>query len=157
MSGDFDSMYSRLGRASVPPERLLKSLLLISLYSIRSERAFQELDYNLLYRWILYMDLMEPSFDATGTTENRRRVLRHKVGRTLFEDIAYEADRRGLFQANTSAGRVCSSRPQDPSRFSEDALPNAVTMAALRPLVRMSRLTAKVEAESRSSNPRLAY
>ena len=54
MSDDFDRMYSNVGRASVPPERLLKSLLLISLYSIRSERAFcQELDYNLLYRWFL--------------------------------------------------------------------------------------------------------
>ena len=51
MSGDFDRMYSKIGRASVPPERLLKSLLLISLYSKRSERAFcQELDYNLLYQ-----------------------------------------------------------------------------------------------------------
>ena len=51
MSGDFDRMYSRIGRASVPPERLLKSLLLISLYSVRSERAFcEELDYNLLYQ-----------------------------------------------------------------------------------------------------------
>ena len=97
MSGDFDSMYSKIGRASVPPERLLKSLLLISLYSIRSERAFcQELDYNLLYRWFLDMDLMEPSFDATVFTKNRRRLLRHKVGRKLFEEVAYEADRRGL-------------------------------------------------------------
>ena len=81
----------------MPPERLLKSLLLISLYSIRSERAFcQELDYNLLYRWFLDMDLMEPSFDATVFTKNRRRLLRHKVGRKLFEEVAYEADRRGL-------------------------------------------------------------
>ena len=97
MSGDFDLMYSKIGRASVPPERLLKSLLLISLYSIRSERAFcQELDYNLLYRWFLDMDLMEPSFDATVFTKNRRRLLRHKVGRKLFEEVAYEADRRGL-------------------------------------------------------------
>ena len=97
MSDDFDHMYSRVGRASVPPERLLKSLLLISLYSIRSERVFcQELDYNLLYRWFLDMDLMEPSFDATVFTKNRRRLLRHKEGRTLFEEVAYEADRRGL-------------------------------------------------------------
>ena len=97
MSGDFDRMYSRTGRASVPPERLLKSLLLISLYSIRSERAFcEELDYNLLYRWFLDMDLMEPSFDATVFTKNRRRLLRHKVGRKLFEEVAYEADRQGL-------------------------------------------------------------
>lgn len=97
MSDDFDSMYSRIGRASVPPERLLKSLLLISLHSIRSERAFcQELDYNLLCRWFLDMDLMEPSFDATVFTKNRRRLLRHKVGRTLFEAVAFEADRRRL-------------------------------------------------------------
>ena len=97
MSDDFDRMYSRVGRASVPPERLLKSLLLISLYSIRSERAFcQELDYNLLYRWFLDMDLMEPSFDPTVFTKNRRRLLRHNAGRTLFEEVAYEADRRGL-------------------------------------------------------------
>ncbi len=97
MSDDFDSMYSRVGRASVPPERLLKSLFLISLYSIRSERAFcQELDYNLLHRWYLDMDLVEPSFDPTVLTKNRRRLLRHKVGRTLFAEVTYEADRRGL-------------------------------------------------------------
>ena len=97
MSDDFDSTYSRIGRASIPPERLLKSLLLISLYSIRSERAFcQELDYNLLYRWFLDMNLMEPSFDATVFTKNRRRLLRQKVGRTLFEEVAYKAGRRGL-------------------------------------------------------------
>ena len=94
MSGDFDRMYSQIGRASVPPERLLKALLLVSLYSIRSERAFcQELDYNLLYRWFLDMDLMEPSFDATVFTKNRRRLLRHRVGRKLFDEVA---DRRGL-------------------------------------------------------------
>ena len=90
-------MYSRVDRASVPPERLLKALLLISLYSIRSERAFcRELEYNLLYRWLLEMDLMEPSFDATASTKNKRGLLRHKVGRNLFEEVAYEADRHGL-------------------------------------------------------------
>ena len=68
-----------------------------SLYSIRSERAFcQDLDYNLLYRWFLDMDLMEPSFDATASTNNRRKLLRHKAGRKLFEEEVYEADRRGL-------------------------------------------------------------
>ena len=97
MSGDFDTMYSKIGRSSVPPGRVLKSLLLISLYSIRSERAFcQELDCNLLYRWFLDMDLMEPSFAATVFTKNRRRLLRHKVGRKLFEEVICEADRLGL-------------------------------------------------------------
>ena len=86
-----------VGRASVPPERLLKALSLISLYSIRSERAFcQELDYNLLYRWFLDIDLMEPSFSATALTKNRRRLLRHEVGRKLFQEVVYETDRRSL-------------------------------------------------------------
>ena len=52
LSGEFDRMYSKVGRASVPPERLLKASLLISLYSVRSERAFCEnLEYNLSFRW----------------------------------------------------------------------------------------------------------
>ena len=60
LSPEFDRMYSKVGRASVPPERLLKASLLISLYSVRSERAFcEELEYNLLFRWFLDMNLME--------------------------------------------------------------------------------------------------
>ena len=79
MSGDFDQMYSKIGLAYVPPERLLKSLILISLYSIRSDRAFcEELDYNLLYRWFLDMELMEASFDAMVFTKNMRRL--HATG-----------------------------------------------------------------------------
>ena len=57
LSPEFDRMYSNVGRASVPPERLLKASLLISLYSVRSERAFcEELEYNLLFRWFLDMN-----------------------------------------------------------------------------------------------------
>ena len=58
----FDRMYAETGRPSIPPERLFKSSLLIALYSVRSERAFcEELDYNILYRWFLGMDLVEPA------------------------------------------------------------------------------------------------
>ena len=58
LSAEFDGMYSKVGRASVPPERLLKASLLICLYSVRSERAFcEELEYNLLFRWFLDMNL----------------------------------------------------------------------------------------------------
>ena len=72
LSPEFDRMYAQVGRASVPPERLLKASLLIALYSVRSERAFcEELEYNLLYRWFLDMDLIERSFDATVFTKNR--------------------------------------------------------------------------------------
>ncbi|MCY4522789.1 MAG: transposase, partial [Caldilineaceae bacterium] len=81
LSPEFDRMYASVGRASVPPERLLKASLLIALYSVRSERAFcEELEYNLLYRWFLDMDLMERSFDATVFTKNRPRLLAHDAG-----------------------------------------------------------------------------
>lgn len=56
LTGEFDRKYSKVGRGSVPPERLLKASLLISLYSVRSERAFcEELEYNLLFRWFFDM------------------------------------------------------------------------------------------------------
>src|SRR5579864_7315824 len=97
LSPEFDRMYADVGRPSIPPERLLKASLLIALYSVRSERAFcEELDYNILFRWFLDMDLMEPSFDATSFTKNRERLLRHQVGQQLFDEIAGFADKRGL-------------------------------------------------------------
>ena len=90
-------MYANVGRPSIPPERLLKSSLLIALYSVRSERAFcEQLDYNLLFRWFLGMNLIEPSFDATTFTKNRERLLKHGVGQALFDEVVLEADRQGL-------------------------------------------------------------
>ena len=68
LSPEFDCMYPRVGRASVPPERLLKACLLITLYSVRSERAFcQELEYNLLYRWV-------PGHGPDGAQLRRHRL-----------------------------------------------------------------------------------
>jgi len=69
------------GRPSIPPERLLKAGLLMALYSVRSERAFcEELDYRLLFRWFLDMNLTEPSFDPTTFSKNRQRRLEHAAG-----------------------------------------------------------------------------
>ena len=97
LSPDLDRMYANVGRPSIPPERLLKSSLLIAQYSVRSERAFcEQLDYNLLFRWFLDMNLMEPSFDATTFTKNRERLLKHGVGQALFGEVVLEADRQGL-------------------------------------------------------------
>ena len=97
LSPDLDRMYANVGRPSIPPERLLKSSLLIALYSVRSERAFcEQLDYNLLFRWFLDMNVIEPSFDATTFTKNRERLLRHGVGQALFGEVVLEADRQGL-------------------------------------------------------------
>src|ERR687894_776655 len=63
LSPTFDAMYGTGGRPSIPPERLLKASLLISLYSVRSERALcEELEYHLLYRWFLDIGLVDPGF-----------------------------------------------------------------------------------------------
>jgi transposase len=81
-------MYSDTGRPSIPPERLLKSLLLIALYSVRSDRLFCEtLDYNILFRWFLDMNLEEASFDASSFSKNRERLLTHNVSQRFFDAV----------------------------------------------------------------------
>jgi len=99
LSPVFDQLYAAdgQGRASIPPERLLKASLLISLYSVRSERAFcEELTYHLLFRWFLDMDLVEPSFDHSTFTKNRERVLEHRVSRQFFDEVVRQADQLQL-------------------------------------------------------------
>jgi transposase len=97
LSVTFDAIYAEDGRPSIPPERLLKASLLIALYSVRSERAFcEELDYHLLFRWFLDMSLVEPSFDASTFSKNRRRLLEHRVGQQFFDGVVGLAHERGL-------------------------------------------------------------
>ena len=97
LSPALDELYREGGRPSIPPERLLKASLLIALYSVRSERAFcEELDYHLLFRWFLDMDLIEPSFDPTTFTKNRGRLLEHAIGQRLFDEVVDRARTEGL-------------------------------------------------------------
>ena len=96
----FDAMYSTIGRPSIPPERLLKAQLLIALYSVRSERQFCErLDYDLLFRFFLDMNLDDPSWDATTFTKNRDRLVQHEVARQFFEEVVRQAKKAGLISA----------------------------------------------------------
>jgi hypothetical protein len=75
----------------------LKASLLMALYSVRSERSFcEQLGYNLLFRWLLGMDLVEPSFDPTVFTKNRQRLLRHRVAQEFFHVVVAHARRRNL-------------------------------------------------------------
>ena len=84
----FDGMYAPGGRASVPPETLLKSTVLMAMYSIRSERAFCErLNYDLLFKWFLDMRIDQPAFDATTFTKNRKRLLEHEVADEFFAAV----------------------------------------------------------------------
>jgi transposase len=88
----FDEMYSLIGRPSIPPERLLKASLLMALYTVRSERMFcEQLDYNLLFRWFLDMDVAEPSFDHSTFSRNRARLLEHDVAREFFTRVVAQA------------------------------------------------------------------
>src|SRR6476661_7756007 len=95
LSPQFDRLYAAdgQGRPSIPPERLLKASLLMSLFSVRSERAFCEaLDYDLRFRWFLDMDLIEPSFDHSTFTRNRERLLDAHVSRQFFDEVVVQAD-----------------------------------------------------------------
>src|SRR6202165_5512788 len=92
LSPVFDEMYSLMGRPSIPPERLLKASLLMALYTVRSERMFcEQLDYNLLFRWFLDMDVAEPSFDHSTFSRNRARLLEHDVAREFFTRVVAQA------------------------------------------------------------------
>lgn len=86
MSSALGRMYPRSGRPSVPPKRLLKSMLLIALYSVRSEVQFcEQLHYNMLFRWFLDMDMSEPSFDHCAFSDNRERFLNHDAAGRFFK------------------------------------------------------------------------
>ena len=92
LSKTFDAMYSSVGRPSIPPERLLKSQILMALYTVRSDRQFcEQLDYNLLFRWFLDMNADEPTFDASSFSRNRDRLLDHDVAAKFFAAVVGQA------------------------------------------------------------------
>ena len=92
MSREFDGMYATVGRPSIPPERLLRAQLLQIFYSIRSERLLMEqLDYNLLFRWFVGMEMDEPIWNATVFTKNRDRLLNQEVARSFFGRVVARA------------------------------------------------------------------
>ena len=92
MSPQFAKAYSTVGRPSVPPERLLKALLLMALYTVRSERQLCErIDTDLLFRWFLDLHPSDDAFDATTFTHNRPRLDEHDLTRTFFDAVVGEA------------------------------------------------------------------
>lgn len=88
MSPDFDTLYSAVGRPSIPPERLLRAQLLQIFYSVRSERLLMEqLDYNILFRWFVGLDMDEPVWVPTVFTKNRDRLLTQAIARSFFQRV----------------------------------------------------------------------
>jgi len=92
MSASFEALYSKVGRPSVPPERLLRALLLQVFYSVRSERMLMEqLDYNLLFRWFVGMEMDEPVWNHAVFSKNRDRLLNQELAQQFFARVKVQA------------------------------------------------------------------
>jgi len=92
MSKQLDGLYSEVGRPSIPPERLLRALLLQVFYSVRSERLLMEqLDYNLLFRWFVGLEIDDRVWDPTVYTKNRDRLLNQEVAQAFFGQVKRQA------------------------------------------------------------------
>lgn len=139
LSAQFNKMYAKVGRPSIPPEQLLRAQLLQMLYSVRSERLLmEEVDYNILYRWFVGLNLDDPVWDATVFTKNRDRLLEAEVAKEFLARVVAQARERGwtseehfsvdgtLLEAWASAksfqpkGQKSSPPPDDPGNPTVD-------------------------------------
>jgi transposase len=124
LSGQFQAMYSPEGRPSIPPEKLLRALLLQVFYTIRSERLLMEqLDYNLLFRWFVGLSMDDQVWDHSVFSKNRERFLRSDLAAAFFGRIHEQAAQAGLLSDEhfTVDGTLIeawaslkSFRPKDP-------------------------------------------
>lgn len=97
LNGRFGDLYSKLGRPSIAPEKLLRALLLQVFYSIRSERMLMEqLEYNLLFRWFVGLSMDDEVWDATVFSKNRERLMRGEIAQAFFEAVLLQARERQL-------------------------------------------------------------
>lgn len=96
LSPRFDKMYAKVGRPSIPPEQLLRAQLLQMLYSVRSERLLmEEMDYNILFRWFVGLNLDDAVWDATVFTKNRDRLLEAEVAKEFLARVVAQARGKG--------------------------------------------------------------
>jgi transposase len=97
LSSLFEGMYAECGRPSIPPEQLLRALILQLLYSVRSERLLMEqLDYNLLFRWFVGLNMDEPVWDASTFSKNRERLVGQQIARAFFAQVIAQAGAAGV-------------------------------------------------------------
>src|SRR6201987_1713993 len=100
LSRDFSRLYSREGRPSIPPERLLRALLLQAFYTVRSERLLMEqLHYNLLFRWFVGLSMDDPVWDATVFCKNRDRLLSGDIAAKFFAGVLNLPQVKGLLSS----------------------------------------------------------
>ena len=101
MSETFEAMYATSGRSSIPPETLLKASLLMALYSVRSERLLcEQLQYNMLYRWFLDLNLLDKPFDHSTFSKNRERLMDHDAAGEFFALVVAQAQEAKLMSSD---------------------------------------------------------
>src|SRR5216684_8201414 len=101
LSADFDALYSPFGRESIPPERLMRALLLQAFYSIRSKRQLVErIEYDLLFRWFVGLAIEDPVWDATTFTKNRDRLLDGEVAAKFLTAVLSHDQVKGLLSSD---------------------------------------------------------
>jgi transposase len=140
LSPQLDLLYSHTGRPSIAPEKLLRALLLQVLYTVRSERLLMEqLDYNLLFRWFVGLNMDDPVWDASTFSKNRERLLEGDVARAFFDRVLAQARERNLLSDEhftvdgtlveawagqksfkRKAGETPTDRPDDPGNPTVD-------------------------------------
>src|SRR5712692_5582430 len=92
LSPEFDRLYAKVGRPSIPPERLLRALLLQAFYSIRSERLLMEqLEYNLLFRWFVGLEIDDGVWNHAVFSKNRARLLNQALAQKFFVHVKHQA------------------------------------------------------------------
>jgi transposase len=131
LSRRFSRMYAKTGRPSIAPEKLLRALLLQILYTIRSERQLvEQLDYNLLFRWFVGLEMDESVWNATTFTKNRDRLLKGDIAQAFLAAVVDQARDHGLLSADhfTVDGTLIeawaghkSFRPKDGSDDDDEA------------------------------------
>jgi transposase len=141
LSPRFEAMYAKTGRPSIPPEHLLRALLLQVLYSVRSERMLiEQLEYNLLFRWFVGLGMDDAVWAPTTFTKNRDRLLDGDIARAFFEDVVAQARGRRSWPRSISrstarcwkrgpARRVSSGRISPATRPTIPGIPPSISTA----------------------------
>jgi transposase len=130
MSARFDAMYAKRGRPSIPPEKLLRAQLIQMLYSVRSERLLmEEIDYSVLFRWFVGMNLDEGVWDATVFTKNRDRLLEGDVAREFLGEVLNQAHEQNLtsdehFTVDGTLLEACASLKSFQAKDQKPELPD---------------------------------
>ena len=152
----FSGLYAPTGRDSIPPERLLRALLVQALYSVRSERQLMEqLDYNLLFRWFVNLNIDDAVWDVTVFTKNRDRLLQGAVAQAFFEQVLAQARAAHLLSSEhfTVDGTLIEAWASHKSFKRKDEPPTPPSDGTRNPTVNFRKQQRANETHRSSSDP----